>query len=260
MKILLLLLLLVFAINGIKIRCEFHFLDYDEIGKLYTCTVRWISNADSDTHITEVEGNHEDSKSNIDVTAFRAEQSEQFYFVLIPMDINKFFPNIIAIQFQKSMVNHLEGDEFVAFPNLQLLELENSNIHEIPGSLFTATPQIKVVSFKSNFIGYVGEDLLEGRNLKELKKVDFTQNPCIDIKASTPTEVPAMIKTLKEKCNIQVGSEEKAEETCTMTDGGTGERDNVSAKIESIQKDLNEKFSNLEKQIEKLHGLIQSKV
>lgn len=70
--------------------------------------------------------------------------------------------------------------------NLESLFVDSNAVEKLESDLFKFTPNIKFVTFSSNKINYVGEDLLT--NFTSLSRIDFSRNKCIDRKATSDFE------------------------------------------------------------------------
>lgn len=201
MKYFLLLILIFSSASAIKISCYYLDGDWDTIGDVYTCNIASVDFSDNSTHVTEVTGEHKDGRSNDDVKMiwFSYWTCPDFNIKAIPKGLLTFFPNFIAFFFGKCSISHLNGDELEEYPNLQFYAHNNvDDLTRIPGNLFASTPNMKYIGFIFNNIEHVGEGLLD--NLKNLKKVSFERNVCIDRYDVTSSDIPELINELKRKC------------------------------------------------------------
>jgi chromosome segregation ATPase len=109
-----------------------------------------------------------------------------------------FFPNFIAFSIQRCAISHLNGNELEEYPNLKWYTHFDSNVTRIPGNYFASTPNMSSVNFERNRIQHVGESLLD--NLQDLQRAIFSDNICISKDAENPSEIPALIETLRQNC------------------------------------------------------------
>jgi hypothetical protein len=156
--------------------------------------------SDNSTHITVVGGTHLRGKSNADLKIINIgwlfECPKNLH--KIPKGFLKHFPNLIGLAFYECPILTLNGDELDEYPNLQFYIHEDSNLTRIPGNFFKSTPNMKFISFYNNKIQHVGANLLD--HLKDLQKIYFFENSCIDKYVDISSQVPGLIEELKQKC------------------------------------------------------------
>lgn len=165
----------------------------NEMGTIYTANVKWINSAS--LPLTEVQGEHEPGRSNEDVVGFVLFHQPGSY---IPKDIDKFFPNIVAIEWYHSQLLTITSGDLKQFPNLLYLVLDNNKLETLESDLFMFNPKIKYLHLAYNNVHYVGHDLFT--NLTQLQVVHFSQNPCIDFFAKTSDQVKELNVILPIEC------------------------------------------------------------
>lgn len=201
------LLLILFAIagaSGIHIDCFYYQENFEVLGELYTCYVYSMDSSVNSTHITGYSGQHLSGYSSADVKGISFNPVPQCELKIVPKGILNVFPNFLAIYIHQCPIETLNGDELAEYQNLQWWGIRLSNITHVPGNLFASNPQMKLVAFVENGIYHVGGGLLD--NLHKLEQVLFFNEICIDMFTESPSEIPALIETLKRNClNFKAG-------------------------------------------------------
>lgn len=185
--------------SGIHIDCHFSYdHDWHEIGQVYTCEVTSMDFSDNATHITGYSGTHLYGNSSADVKAFYfGTLCYQFDLKIVPKGFLNFFPNFNMLEFNTCSIETLNGDELDEYQNLERFAILNSNVERIPGILFTFTPNLKYIWFGFK-IQRVGSGLID--YLSKLEQAYFWDNTCINQTALSSSEMPELIRGLKENC------------------------------------------------------------
>lgn len=190
-----LLLLLFSSTSAVIFDCDFGTSTWTSVTDAYTC--RPIVTVSSDeTTLTEVRGNHLDSKTNEDVQVVWAQN--QRIVSQLPKDLEKFFPNLIVIAWSNGDLSSITAENLKPFPNLTEISLDNNLITTLDGDTFQYTKLLKAIYIDNNQLTSAGPDLLE--NLNGLEKAFFTKNPCIDMLASNPDAIQALKEALASQC------------------------------------------------------------
>jgi hypothetical protein len=192
MKILLIFILIVSFAFGIIIDCKYSAQYYLFVSNLYECHVTSIVDGNS-TMLEQVQGKHKIRKSNDDVEAFYVKNQKLQRFE----GIEKFFPNLKAINLYNTSLQTLSAVDLKAFSRLMYFGSWENTLVTIPGNLFQFTQSLRCVSFYNNSIESVGSDLL--KNLEELQYVDFQYNSCGNGDASSKEAISQMKERLN-KC------------------------------------------------------------
>lgn len=172
--------------------------DFVVIGTTYTCEVNSGLNPGITeiTEITEIHGNHLPGRSNLDVEAFQTLSMEAFR--MMPTGIERFFPNLLLLQFFSGILSSVSSEDLSAWPNLTMFSAQRNKIEILDGDLFQNAPQLKWIDLSSNLIQNVGTNLLS--NLNELTYISFIDNPCINSFANTPQEIENLKSQLLTQC------------------------------------------------------------
>lgn len=214
MKVLLFLIFVKFSpIHALKIDCEFNLRS---IGSFYgySCSVINIFDFEGGQGVTEIRGAHQNVLTNFDVTGFFIEDARNLTF--FPLDIENFFPNIVAIRLQKSNIVTLNGNELAHFINLYLINFAtNYNLDRISGNLFASNPLMRSISItNSRNLEFVGENLLD--HLENLEHVNFTNNLCInEVAQQEKILINNLIENLKINCLDNEASTTSTDSTTT---------------------------------------------
>lgn len=225
MKILILLLSFVASLTAISLECSFFNYGWGT-GTAYTCSTNQCIFDDSQL-LMNVTGVHLANYTNGDVKVvifLSVCQTLDF----IPRGMELFFPTLIGLHFQYTNISTLSGDELYEHENLEWLVLADQRITHIPGNFLSHNPRIQDLWFDVNRISSVGEDFLT--SLENANTVIFEGNVCINMNANSPSQIPALIDSLRVNC---------AETTSTST---------TEASTEEPTCDLNETICELKLQ------------
>jgi predicted nucleic acid-binding Zn-ribbon protein len=262
----LIFLILISSASGIFITCRFNY-DYGwvVIGDAYACEVTSVNFDDNPTHITSVNGVHLPGHSNANVGMINFGYNNDFCYhfnlTVIPKGFLNFFPNFIGMAYGGCSVNFLNGDELEEYSNLEFYVQSESNLIRVPGNFFASNRNMKVVGFYSNQIQHVGTGLLD--NLQHLQEVWVYDEICISMIASNPSEIPALIETLRKNCpdfepprceiedleNFVCGLDEKIEHLKTRVEILEGKNKNLSGKMRKSEEKFDEKVESLKGEI-----------
>lgn len=188
-------------ILSIKIDCRFNFDVYwPVLGHVYTCEVMSMDFSDNSTFITGFNGTHVSGYSNDDVRMieFDLRLCPRFNLTIVPKGFLNFFPNFTGLAFYNCSIDFLNGNELDEYPNLEYWFSQNTELTRVPGEFFVSTLGLRFVNFGNNKIQRIGEGLLD--HLNDLDRAFFYNNDCISHSAANPTQIPALIRALKEKC------------------------------------------------------------
>lgn len=175
--------------------CKFRIANFSYLNSAYFCPATVIFSEDGNPSLVEIRGDHLAGYSNFQVEALDVQNQDLRW---IPKDIGSFFPNIRVIQWINSNLWEISSADLWQFPNLMVLDLQKNKIVSLESSLFAFTPKILTMSFDSNLLYHVGEDLLT--SLKFLKSVYIRNNPCINYYAVSGSEIEYLIKNLHIRC------------------------------------------------------------
>lgn len=150
------------------------------------------------------------------ITSFRSLEKEQdpqvyqkvthilFYRVTLPKfpnELSGFFPNLRYIEIFDSKLKSIFAEDLRGFTKLEKLKLDFNEISFLPGDLFQFTPKISQISFASNKIKKINDNIFD--NLKHLIRVDLRRNPNIDYNyCKGGQDISILKKIIQEKCKI----------------------------------------------------------
>lgn len=180
-------------------QCDFTETAWVVVGTIYTCEAQ-VSGSSENLSIT---GNHLTEKSNSDLAGLNIWRQD---LPDIPKGIDKFFPNVKAVQVHTSGLKTINSKDLQQFPMLEVLSIYSNFVVSLDGNLFDSTRGLQFISFSENALQHVGRDLL--KNLDNLKAANFLENPCVDIYASSSAEISELNDKLPLIC--------PAEETTTV--------------------------------------------
>lgn len=186
----------------ITIECDFEELEW-AVGKLYSCSPAIIRKDRNLTHVLSVIMSHKhlSRRRNDDVEGLWVTQY-QVHLKQIPKDMDKFFPNLLAIGLQNTTITSLTADDFKPFPHLELLTVLSNKLVSIDGDIFKYTPNMRFIEFSDNLLQTVGLGLLD--NLEDLNWAHFSNNQCIDFDASDQTDIRELRQKLRYQCSSSV--------------------------------------------------------
>ena len=116
----------------------------------------------------------------------------------LPKGLGKFFPNLKVIAVRKSSLKSVTQDDLKSFTQLFRADFMDNNLEKLEDDLFEFNPMLQQVRFDGNKLYYIGGNLLS--NLKNLKLSEFMNNPCINVKATTSSGIPALVQKIKLQC------------------------------------------------------------
>lgn len=207
-------LFLLFAIASpaysASISCEFVNKSWGIDFTIYTCEAFAVQNPEVD-EVTEILGDHLTGLSNDDVVAFS--EIDYRLFSKVPRDLERFFPNLVALRLQWTGLTTLSSEELAPWPNLEYLDVSINDIEELDADLFQYSPKLRWISFEGNSILKVGIGLLS--SLNELTYINFLNNPCINVQAYTPELIENLQQQLLTQCQ-SVDTTEESPNTVTV--------------------------------------------
>ncbi|KAG5682606.1 hypothetical protein PVAND_011949 [Polypedilum vanderplanki] len=114
-----------------------------------------------------------------------------------PLNINRVFPNLIAISITYSKLSQLTNEDLKPFPKLKFLNLYINEIEFLPENLFNNNPELEVISISHNKIQHIDKEAFSG--LKLLRWLDLEDNICESLtKAETREEVLNLVQQIED--------------------------------------------------------------
>lgn len=213
-KLILLVFLFSQPIASLNIECDFYMeiiLDLGVPPTRYVCSVVSVLDLDN-VNVQRISGRHmiRRDDSNVEVIEFNRINELTFF----PGNIHQFFPNLIAIKFERTGLTSLSSENLRDFPNLLLFSVVHNNIVSIPANLFQNNRRLQHLTIdNSPVLESIGENLL-GR-LIDLNVASFRNNLCISDVARSRNAVIRLNDILHIECPF------RGEETTTSTTSTT---------------------------------------
>lgn len=234
-------ILFIALVHGITFDCQFYDGVWVIAGSVYTCkaSIKELSG----TALTNLSGNHINSKSNFDVEALNIiDQNLAF----IPKNIDEFFSNVKVLELRNTSLSLIFRDDLKQFANLQVLRLTDNKLTSLKSDLFQSNSKLQYISFAGNSIAFVDKNLLT--SLTALKSADFRNNRCIDSFANTQQSIKMLNQLLETNCQtLQPSTPAVATTTIASVtiDQYNTQCNNVC--LEQIEKQKNENDEKFEK-------------
>lgn len=114
--------------------------------------------------------------------------------------INKFFPNLIALDWFNTNLQAISASDIKQFSKLNVLSVSSNQIDSIEGQLFSNTKKLKSIYFNNNQLRSVGSGIFSGLN--DLSHAEFLNNPCINTKANGAANVKKLGDKLPTSCPV----------------------------------------------------------
>jgi Leucine-rich repeat (LRR) protein len=137
---------------------------------------------------------HKAGRSNRDVRGIRSEGQEINF---IPRDIDRFFPNIIALYLPNANIAEIYEEDFKPFPNLRMLWMMNNKIEVLEEHLFRNNPNLGEIAFNDNQLRQVS---LNTFSILRLSYLYLNRNPCIDGNPSPQLSMSTLINKVRLQC------------------------------------------------------------
>lgn len=245
---LLFMLFIIFgAVNSIELNCNFGIIRWGSYtGDQYACNVLNDLSVPRGGKVTSITGQHQAGKTNADVKGLQITRKNLNF---IPRDIDKFFPNIIALTFVAANLTEIHEEDFKPFPNLRVLWVWMNKIEVLEENLFRYNPLLGEISFSQNKLRHISVNTFS--ILKPLTYLYLMENSCIDLNANTQATVPALINEARRKC-FSIETAPKFE-TCQRNN-----RD-LQVEIENLKKE-NEILMNAKTNLEELNESLEAKL
>lgn len=180
----------------IDIKYEFSYTTWENLGRVYTCSVVNLSVESDDKTITSATGNHlNELHNNNDVLKLNIQRQRCEY---LPKGLEKLFPNLEGLRIASSGLKILRQSDVSVFLNLRNCDVFNNRLTTLDADLFARNPNLEYLYFGSNIIEQVGRNILSP--LKNLKKANFDDNTCIRFVAETSNDLPQLQRLLEKNC------------------------------------------------------------
>lgn len=208
LKSVLITCVLIAGVLSVTLRCDFRSMTWVALGTQYGCGAVFTS-YENETILTNVTGDHMDGRSDDDVKLLLVSDR---YLIRLPINIEKFFPNLIGIRWYGGAIMTLNEEDLRPFPNMRGLDFGRNQIVTLDGNLLRNSLDLQWIFLDSNLIEQVGADLLYGLN--DLGRVDFRFNPCIDMNANSQAAIEELNRLLPINCPLEIPTTPPSTEEC----------------------------------------------
>lgn len=178
---------------------------------------------------------------NSKVAGIYAANSGTIYSPNFPKHLERFFPNLIAIQIRFGGMTTITSNDLAPWPKLIVISLRDNKFETLDGDLFQYTPDIAWIEFHDNILRNVGANLLF--NLNKLVSVNFLRNGCIDFLAGSAQQIVSLKTQLLMQCPGQCTTR------CSLSREFDEQKTSMNAqllKVERIETLLQEHAQELE--------------
>lgn len=119
---------------------------------------------------------------------------------IIPSALGSIFPNIEALAVWNSSLKFVSSNDLQQFSNLREIWLLGNDLEYLESNLFVYNPRVEIVVVRSNKIKYVGAKCFDF--LQNLRKVDFSDNECLDEISTDAVQISDIKKKIRQKCDV----------------------------------------------------------
>jgi hypothetical protein len=177
--------------KAFEFNCEFSETFWVVINNVYTCRPE-ISVSES---ALTIRGNHSIGRTDSDVEGLNIMSQE---IIEIPEGIEKFFPNLRAIQVYDSNLESLSANILKQFSKLNVFSIQHNKVKSFDGNLFQGNLQLRYIIFFQNGIQHVGNNLFA--NLNDLELAGLQDEICINRVETTKEKIQELSDQLPIKC------------------------------------------------------------
>jgi len=151
--------------------------------------------SDLKIHHENQEINIENAENRENVSTFVVVEKVVPYF---PQGIDKYFPNLKALQITSSGLKKISSTDLQSFVHLEFLNLDYNDIEILEANLFKFNKNLSTISLNSNKIMEVDPTAFDG--LVRIEKLEVILNICHSANAVNKAQVMLIINNLKTKC------------------------------------------------------------
>ena len=181
--------------ESLDLKCEIEKSEWHHADKFEQCTVKNIKVTTKNESIKSVNG----SIKPMSPKSLWIDHQTVYY---LPKGVDKFFPNLEMLTVYDTELKSLTQDDLKSLTHLMFIYLNHNDIEYLDNDLFKFNLKLKTVSLSENKLKYIGANLLS--NLKGLQVVNFQFNPCINVRALTSSEIPALVRKFQAQCKKPV--------------------------------------------------------
>lgn len=174
--------------------CQFFSASFEFLGNVYVCDAQVVG--DVNNWINAVLGTHEAGRTNSHVQRLNVENQR---LVLIPLNLNQFFPNLISLRIVNTGLFDIIAGDIYPFPNLQVLDFHDNELWWIDANLFDHTLNLRWVNFGANIIQRVERNAFARQS--QLEWLSFSGNTCTSRWGDTRAAVLQVIPLIEDDCS-----------------------------------------------------------
>ena len=180
------------VVEGFDLKCEIEKKVVWSIEReAEECNTRNVDISSRNQEITSVNGQTEPTSAE---SLYTYGQTVHY----LPKGIDRFFPNLKVLTVDRSNLKSLTQDDLKSLTQLVVVIFNHNDLESLDGDLFKYNPNLDRVEFSKNNLKYIGENL--SNNLNDLQVINVHMNPCINEKAESFFEIPALIRKVKSQC------------------------------------------------------------
>lgn len=144
-------------------------------------------------------GAHRRGQTLNDVIVFWSVRQTTNFF---PQNIKRFFENVQKVLLYTSNISALSKYDLQPLGSqLTHFWFHGNRVEAIESDLFEFTPNVEVIEFSNSQVKYVGGGAFS--NLKKLRQLSFTDNPCHSNNATSRSEVIDLALAIESDCTHQ---------------------------------------------------------
>ncbi|CAG9807188.1 unnamed protein product [Chironomus riparius] len=134
----------ILSVDAVEFYCNFK--------EHYRCEVySGTISSRNDAYVNGVNGRHQNSRSNRDVTGFDARKVNLKYF---PRNLNSYLPSVTEIFIEQGLLE-ITKEDLQQYPKLLWLYLSNNEIKTIEENTFMYNSDLKLIFLGGNKINYI---------------------------------------------------------------------------------------------------------
>lgn len=227
-------------IADIEVTCNFGYpYDWENIGKVYTCTVKNFNVRIPHENVTKILGEHQQGKTHADVTKLNIQEQTCEFF---PRGFEQFFPNLEGLRVAGSGLVSLTHWDLKVFPKLRNCDMFNNYLIILESDVFQYNPQLEYLYFGDNNLKRIGFDVFKPI-LSNLRKAIFQSNHCVNKNANLKEQVPELQRV------INAG--------CSLTDARVSQDELKITQLQEQRKNFEEMIQKDEEMIQKLEATLK---
>lgn len=173
---------------------------------IYVCSVVEVSRIASNGRVINIIGEHDEGKSNADVTAVQISGVQLDYY---PRYLCKYFPNLKSILILSGGLKKLSKFDFIGHEGIEKLMLIDNNIPTIDNDIFDYAPNIESISLFKNSIKFIGDKVFD--KMKKLRYVNLKFNNSYEICLKQEGNGLKTLKELKDAIKVATEKQKKKE-------------------------------------------------